>query len=258
MVFQLGLELRVVLQVIVEALHGPVVGAGVQHLREGDQHRDTPEQPREQLIQRVLVEPADVTARSGKARPLRMSREDAAKVALACPDPVPGLVGIDQEAEDPVAVGGAIGPGIDVDQLAGLVGINGPAGFFHRPEAAGADIGALHQIGHGSLRPRGDAVPQSGQRPVGGGVERRVPVEAAYGISLRVITDVLAGDRAGQLLPEHLEVGRVGQGHRATGQVDDAPLLQHVGDRPGAGGCKAAVVEGFQHGDWFRTRSSVV
>src|SRR5262245_3519201 len=102
-----------------------------------------------------------------------------AERAFRSPDTVARRVDVDEEAEDPRAVRGAVGAGVDMDELVARARWQVAALLFDRAEARRAERPAGHEIGARVAQKLFDALAVRSQDPlhasldVGSGLEAR-------------------------------------------------------------------------------------
>src|SRR5262249_15169003 len=149
-----------------------------------------------------------VEAAPAHARLVPVLAQQLLEGALADPDALGGGIEIDEEAQDAIAVGRAVRPGVDVDQLVAGVGREAAALLLDGPEAGGSGEPVPGELRHAApeeLLHRAGVYLQDAPRPVDRGPRG---VHAGELASARVVADVLAAQPGGEARPQKLLIFR--------------------------------------------------
>src|SRR5262245_49464976 len=140
-------EARVFLHEIVDAAHRPIVRAGIDDAHQRIELTDRADEAAVELVERALVDCDARLAVLGGVPKHGMRAHARAERAFRAPDAVARRVDVDEEAEDPGAVGGAVRAGVDVDELVARARRQLAALLLDRAKARRTERPAGHEIG---------------------------------------------------------------------------------------------------------------
>src|SRR5438552_459556 len=217
------LERRRVLHPVVEPPHAAIVGRAVDHPRHRKRLARQVEQTREHAFRERRLQRA-----FADAGVLRVAVEQFLERPLADPDPGPRRVQVDEEAQDAIAVGRAVGARVHVDELVARVWRKAAAPFLHGAEAGGPGRPAAGEAGHGAPEEFPHLEPMLAQDPLRAVAHQSGRLDARQLLRAGVVADVLATEEWGQTLAEKPLIIRRWKRYRALREVNDAALLQRV------------------------------
>src|SRR5512139_2292469 len=157
-----------------------------------------------------------------------MPAHTRAERALRAPDTIARRVDVDEEAEDPRAVRGAIRAGVDVHELVARARGQLTALLLDRAEARRAERPAGHEVRARPAQKLFDALAVCSQDSLHAILDGRSGLEARNRIGFRVIADVLHLELTRQPLAHELQIGLAGEVDGALVEEDDLASLHRI------------------------------
>src|SRR5262245_52749943 len=232
-------EARVFLHEIVDAAHRPIVGARVDDAHERVELADRADEAAVELVERAFVDADTRLAALGCVPETRISAHTRAERAFRAPDAVARRMDVDEEAEDPRAVRGAVRAGVDVHELVARARRQLAAKLLDRAEARGTERPVRHEVGARAAQKLFDALAVRSQDFLHAIFDGGVGFEARNRIGFRVIADVLHLKLTRQAFTHELQIRLDGQLDGALVEVDDLAAFHRILDIAGIGADEA-------------------